>query len=79
MAQKFSDVLSQLNAELHRHDEVAIDDEMPAAEGKTTSEAAAEAIVEAGVMPLPPVDPVRYPRFESDGSTDGSFAPHGRG
>ncbi len=57
VAQKFSDVLSQLNAELHRHDEVAIDDEMPAAEGKTTSEAAAEAIVEAGVMPLPPVDP----------------------
>jgi len=57
VAQKFSDVLSQLNAELHRHDDVTVEEASPASPDKTTSEAAAEAIVEAGVKPLPAVNP----------------------
>jgi putative nucleotidyltransferase with HDIG domain len=58
VAQSFSDLLSQLNAELHRHQEVsdAIKGKDVAARAELKAPTAAEATVEAGVMPLPPVD-----------------------
>nr|WP_320048185.1 HDIG domain-containing metalloprotein [uncultured Desulfuromonas sp.] len=57
VALKFSDVLGQLNAEKHRLDTVVVAPTEPTDEGKSASDTTAKAIVEAGVMPLPPVDP----------------------
>ena len=57
VALKFSDALGRLNAEKHRHDTVAVAPTEPLDEGKSTSETTTEAVVDAGVTPLPPVDP----------------------